>query len=323
MAKIEQANIGGLIPASVWEMETCTASQIDAGCGLGKGVNLLDNWYFGSGVINQSGNSTYSGARYTVDRWYTQVTTTQVKAVTEGLRVENKSGSESSATTINLVQKIEPNLIPFLKGKTLTASAIVYSSTTTAELYVYASSISSANLLGTASLTEVVEEGKPALLSSTFTFPQAGTSIYFVLRTVQPNLGSVTWAAAKLELGTISTLAYVDNSKNLIQLDPPPNISLELLKCRRYRLMGAFIAPGLAVSGGNPLAVVFTQTRMRVTPTLIGTPNAYSIETGVTITGLTFKPTTLYQNGVRILVEGTTTPVYLNFPSGTGLSADL
>ena len=57
-------------PAQVDQLDH-TAQQIDDGLNIARGVsnpNLLDNWYFGN-PVNQKGQTSYTGAGYTIDRW--------------------------------------------------------------------------------------------------------------------------------------------------------------------------------------------------------------------------------------------------------------
>jgi len=91
--------------------------------------------------------------------------------------------------------------------------------------------------------------------------------------------------AAKLELGSVQTLAHQDADGNWVLNDPPPNKALELAKCQRYFLAippayGKFA--GSANATTNEVAFFIpTPVEMRANPSPISTLLAFNVETGV------------------------------------------
>ena len=84
---------------------------------VGKGVNLLDNWYFVGGgsqqggkqfPINQRGQTSYSGIGYTIDRWMMDVSS-NVSLLSEGL----KFNSGRIAQTVNDFAKLLDKTVTF------------------------------------------------------------------------------------------------------------------------------------------------------------------------------------------------------------------
>ena len=169
--------------------------------------NLLDNPWF---TINQRGITTKNTSGYGLDRW-TQRDTTKIEINSNGLALY--SLREGSTTDSWLMEKLDEDISSFLVGKMVTASMLTQNG---------------------------------GIESWTFTVPPVGTNIGGAWKTVEGvttrislewsnnNLEFILWnrtyntalnlRAAKLELGTISTLA----------MDTAPNTVTELLKCQRY-----------------------------------------------------------------------------------------
>lgn len=168
-------------------------ANISAG---GSNENLLDNWDF---QVNQRGLSSYTSSSsgfYTVDRWY----------------MYNGSGSNSvsvssSGITVNsgangFAQFIDEDKANRLNGKTLTCSVMLSDNSIISATGVY-------------STTTEVNVGNG------FYFGKIGTKYSIFNYTTN---GSKSLKAAKVELGTVSTLAN----------DMPSDYGTELLKCMRY-----------------------------------------------------------------------------------------
>lgn len=257
-----------------WDM-MATAQQIDQCCGLGRGVNLLDNWYFAD-PINQRGQNSYSIPGYGIDRW----------ACDSGVTLQD--GFVSFMATFSQPLSL-PEIKPLL-GKTLTLSC----------LFMNGSLIS-----GTSTL--------PSEFPSTATyFPflngNPGLFVYMDPAYNYAQLfrcsGGGNILAAKVELGTEQTLAVKNSSGNWVLADPPPNKALELLKCQRYYVKGTGDMP----TGGNWILghhvngagiVLEIPCRMRATPSLSVTTNRYywnGVWVDVTLLGVAFSPL-----GVRIV----------------------
>lgn len=180
------------------------------------GEQLLDNWYWAQkdAIINQRGETSYSGAVYGIDRWKSSGNLT-VSIMDKELSVSNKGSSEEA-----FFERIE-NGLAFL-GETLTLSVL----TTEGDLYSCVVNVPQ----------EAPENG--ALLGETET-DFGHLQLYYI----EGNLLQFTMAiavgytahlkAAKMELGDVQTLCHQENEKWMLN-DPPPNKAAELLKCMRY-----------------------------------------------------------------------------------------
>lgn len=238
MAELEQMQIGGVIPATVWNMQTASASQIDSVCGLGKGKNLLDNGYWVGGgsqlgegqfPINQRGQLTYQGNLYGIDRWIVFNQTTLTLA-SDGIILKYPDTPPSG--TYLIYQPLE-DVNRFI-GKTMTLSALVSEvSNQEARLGVQFRSDYVGNT-GTQILS-------PGLITITFTVPQNANSMGVFITDNSKKPVTLKVVAIKLELGDTQTLAHQDENGNWVLSDPPPDYTLELLKCMRYQEDTGFI----------------------------------------------------------------------------------
>lgn len=181
---------------------------------IGKGVNLLDNWYFVD-PVNQRGEKEYkyAGVGYTFDRWRASEET-KVKLTNNG--VELSSDNKNSY----LDQRVDWS-IDDLIGKTLTLSVLLAD----AALLVGTGTIN-----GTVSATTAVF---PVVWGDNWAINLYQTASY-IFPQLRVNTGyTKTFVAAKLELGTVQTLAHQENGRWVLN-DPPPNKALELAKCQRF-----------------------------------------------------------------------------------------
>lgn len=203
----------------------------------GSNPNLLDNPFF---TVRQRGSGAFTSG-YTVDRWKISGGNPTITPLT-GYGV-----TLSQTTNTAFEQLIDPALMSFCNGKTLTLS--VYTSagifTGTGTLNTSVSAYSIRFLLGTTGF-------RAGLYNS-------GTSYWFA-RIDNPSAGtySVDIYAMKLELGSVSTLVN----------DTPPNYAEELAKCQRYffRINGGYhpFGVGDAVSTTAIRIFVPTPVPMRV-----------------------------------------------------------
>ena len=184
--------------------------------------NLLDNAYFvgrgtGYGVfpVNQRGQTQYSGSNNYFDRWKGS-TNISATLQSDGVLI---SSSGSSDVSFYQGLPIEPLLGKTVTGSILTADGTLYVGTGTvpssvpASGNVYAFSIDTD--VGKFNLAYVSVRSQ---LEFTITLPGAGRSIKL--------------AAAKLEVGSIQTLAHQENG--VWVLNEIPRYDDELLKCQRY-----------------------------------------------------------------------------------------
>ncbi len=176
--------------------------------------NLLDNWYFAD-PINQRGQTEYTGAGYTIDRWCSFSSSLTVSVAEDGV--------ELSAVNSDWGQLIPPGEFP------------------PGEYTV--SILTSEGKLG--SKTKYLSGDNANTALSTLTGAFGDTGYYCNLRrewsgtrgtlcAVQRRSGTAKLVAIKLELGPVQTLAHQDADGNWVLNDLPPNKALELAKCQRY-----------------------------------------------------------------------------------------
>jgi len=208
------------------------------------GQNLLDNWYF-LDPNNQRGQTEYdethlTAVNYFIDRWLTSGGIT-AEVTSEGLRLVTKEAIGYRF----ICQRLEPALLAYLRGKTVTVSCLAKGSGT-----IW---IGNVNLGVIKPLSQEM-----GVNSYTFTWPKSADKHRDcpMFGFTEDNKGAATLCAMKLELGSVQTLAHQDASGNWVLNDPPPNKALELTKCQRY-----FWHTNLAPNGHTmlPIGMGYTQ----------------------------------------------------------------
>ena len=182
--------------------------------GAASNPNLLDNWYFVGGdsqqgggqfPINQRGKTRYPGGGYGIDRWL--------------LNSDDTLTVSTTGVTITLggnnyvMQQLFESPIP--SGEVVTVSALFGDG-----FLAYASG-AVGNVIST-----------PIHSNFDFRIEATGDKVSFVS---QVQSSSIEIIAAKLELGSVQTLAHQDAEGNWVLNDPPPNFQQELAKCQRYQ----------------------------------------------------------------------------------------
>lgn len=220
-ARAESAVPAGINSAVLWTTDQSTAltdankavarKNIMAG---GSNPNLLDNWWFGTGVVNQRGFTSVTATNnvYTIDRW----------------KVNNGGGTNGTISLSSNGIAFAPgsNYITFeqhlknpaLLGQTLTLSFMtsdgsIYQATGTvpaAKTSVYVNTII-ARLSGDQNVKVIVT-------------PTSVTTYDFLIQFICSVGYPYTVKAVKLEKGTHSTLAN----------DLPINLRRELITCKEY-----------------------------------------------------------------------------------------
>lgn len=227
---------------------------------LTQNENLLDNWYFVGGgsqqgggqfPINQRGQASYTGTGYGIDRWKAGDSSQTISVLANGISILNSSGNSE------IFQTIAQNLI----NQKVTFS--VQQSDGTIDILT--------NTF-TGSGTQIIHQmtnGKGQIYLSDGA-SESGVGI------LASSGETVTITAAKLELGTRSTLARLVDGEWVLN-DPPPNFQQELAKCQRYqRFIRANGAYSPFWSGGSSSNAVFFRAygvQMRITPTLTASGN--------------------------------------------------
>lgn len=175
--------------------------------------NLLDNWYFAD-PINQRGQTEYTGAVYTIDRWFNG----HSELIT---RVEDDCIS-CTGTGLNLQQIISSNLA----GQTVCMSVLCAGNINLVIGYLRNGEYQYPVMVS-------MNQENIGLLTLTYDIPSDVTQTVIYLQTVS---GTARYYAAKVELGPVQTLAHKEGDTWLLN-DPPPNKALELLKCQRYQVV--------------------------------------------------------------------------------------
>lgn len=277
--------------------------------------NLLDNWYFVGGgsqqgggqfPINQRGETSYpTSYNYTIDRW---------KNYETGLSVQSDcvTISAGSALYLRWLQTIEnPKK---LNGKTLTASVMYKTASSTARLSVHSPNSSfgkeftlpsSPNSYNVAWMVFVVPANK-------FTDSSTVNFQIYPQNTGESNQ-SISVVAVKLELGDTQTLAHQENGAWV--LNEIPNFETELAKCQRYYINikhpsntdGLYLV-GNAFSSQKAVLFLPLPVNMRTLPVASNALISNAKQNGTT---LATKPTIavggFYPNGITLIATGTLT----------------
>lgn len=204
----------GYVTAQAGDYTAAQVGAVDGATGQGSAVrisnrNLLDNGDFRN-PVNQRGQTSYTGNGYGIDRWKVS-TNNSTAAVSVGDGWINFT-SDASGTYINFsstVEKVQPG--------NYTLSFLVDDYTKAQQIFLQgkvSQMVFTSNLL-------------------TMTFSVAETSAIAV--GIQKKAASSTLKiyAAKLEPGSVSTLAHQESGVWVLN-DPPPNYAEELAKCQRY-----------------------------------------------------------------------------------------
>ena len=227
---------GGALPEKKNSANLATAIRgiISGG---GGSQNMLINWYLAD-PINQQGENDYlissASERYTIDGFASISTseTSYVSVVPDGLKI-SKGGV--------LYQKCDEEFLNFILGKTVTLSILTSDGT----LYSGSGVVDYDKLVANVYIPNV---GSMAL----YLFKEAKS--YQIFR-LYADEGEITLVAAKLELGSVQTLAHQAGDGSWALNDPPPDKALELAKCQRYQLVlrtGAYGRIGLGMADYTP-----------------------------------------------------------------------
>lgn len=197
---------GDTIPVSAEDSTLISEAltKIPTTSGGGVNPNLLDNWYFGN-PVNQRGQTEYTAAGYTIDRWKLDVG----GAVTleDGYICLKKSGTYWGEYFADFDQFI---------GMTLTGSVLLSDGTLRTGSFVYNGSVNQAQTFFSSELGFYIQK-----LSNSQTQCEINSLV-----------DNVKIKAAKLELGSTQTLAHKENEKWV--LNEIPDFGEQLRRCQRY-----------------------------------------------------------------------------------------
>ena len=228
--------------------------------------NILHNWDFHNAVNQREFSGAISTAGYFYDRWMlnsgTVTVGTNFLAIASAARIE---------------QRIEGL---YLAGETVTVSVMAGST-------VYSGTGTMPTSTGTVGVT-LTGWGSATL----------GYATGYMYVRLSPTAASNVMQV-KLEIGTVSTLAY----------DPPMDYGAELLKCQRYFLnLGAYAFwQGYAFSSTVGVGDISVPTKMRITPTLSTT--AFNIVSNGTQYAVTVTGVTATANRLDLVYSGSGLPV--------------
>ena len=190
--------------------------------------------------INQRGQTSYTGAGYSVDRWKGYQLNEMVCTPRDGYGVTLSAPTEITSTGAIYGQPFEASQLSKLAGRTITVSFKVSANRGTSNIYVR--TMANGNNAGD---TPTITSGATGIVSKTITLPSPLTSLEIIFRKGAGTLDvDIDWI--KLEIGSTPT-EFV-----------PPLLEEELLKCQALdtdpiqlvrSTSGAFL--GLAV--GQPI----------------------------------------------------------------------
>ena len=210
----------------------------DIDVGGGGGQNILHNWDFRN-PVNQRGVSAGTATTYSyiIDRW----------AVSAGTSYSVIAGSHVSLAANGLIQQIMDGGL--LRGKEVTITVIYESGTVSTATGTFPTGANTETTYSMANLGNITLQY------------WGGNTVVQIKPVITVNI-----TAIKLELGTVSTLAY----------DPPMDHAVELAKCQRFFFHSD--PDGISLSIRFPIAYGTTPTwyfrgyngfptTMRITPT--------------------------------------------------------
>lgn len=274
------------------------------------GRNLLDNWYFGN-PVNQRGQTEYTKAGYTIDRWEMLIDIGTITLTPEDGGVV----LDGTTNAITLIQLQEDELLKSLEGRTVTASI----------LYTVLSDGTGNSTLShneNDSIKDIVvlthEIGKADIKSTTFTVvPKTTTTVLFWLYVA---LGcKIKVHAVKLELGDHQTLARKAVDGTWVLIDPPPNKAEELAKCQRYfyrkKGTGSYSNYGNGyINSANGAFIFVNVPEMRVAPTVAASGNFRLSTPGTAISVTSISSGGASTNGFNRISASATNSLTSNTP---------
>lgn len=225
--------------------------------------NLLDNWYF-LAPINQRGQTVYTAEGYTIDRWKMLIDIGVVSLEADGLVLD------ASQNAITFTQPIEPDVMQFVKGQTITTSVLYTVLEQPAADAPLAVGYTVPDWQEYVSLRGA--SGRKTLSYGTLLVPETALELIWMYI---PAGCRIKLHAIRTELGKGQNLARQDADGNLMLAAPPPDRALELLKCQRY--LQPFGSGGILFSENENTGFLQGKllTTMRTRPVIVaGTSDA-------------------------------------------------
>ena len=274
--------------------------------------NLLDNWFFGR-PVNQRGQTGYTAAGYTVDRWKFSNNSGKIVLDDTGIMF---TGINDYAE-LNQLYEFPENL----RGKQYTASVLIDSFDGEGNFFLV---VQNQNVWASTQLSK-------GLNHFTDTFWSDSTTLRFFIQSQSVNLSNppkIHILAAKLELGSAQTLAHKEGDRWI--LNEIPDFGEQLRRCQRYRwrfcpaeYVGSAIAFGISANAAR--ALIYLPEQMRTNPTLNFNKNTGLFLTGVDgdIFGMTLALVWTSPNSICVEFQksGAFAPNSVYFVRGDGSSA--
>lgn len=264
----------------------------------GLGDNMLHNWYFaGTGggpgelPVNLRGQSSYTGSGYTIDGWYARNSVT-VGVQSDGIHLSFPSG----VTTLKGLNQTFTAFRNYLVGKTVTVSVLVkdfvsFGSTSYPKFGLYSGD--SVGVHSSGKLTGIISGN--GLFTATGTLGSDildYSNLNFTACYANSYSGSLTVVAAKMELGSKSTLAHQENG--VWVLNSCPSYNEELLKCITN-----------TVDSADTYANKNLSTEQQIAAVQIG-PNAnraYAVNSYFCWNGFLYRATTAISSGALLTIN--------------------
>lgn len=203
----------------------------------------------------------YVGTGYGIDRW-TKGNTSAYTVEDDGVHLKAMGGNDYFV----FCQFFEQDALP---PGTYTLSLLVKDLSGTMRLHARG-----LNDDGTHNALKTQDFTADGVCVATFTSTRPLYEVVFVPRESDC---TATLIAAKLELGSVQTLAHQDANGNWVLNDPPPNKQQELAKCQRYQVNFAsiysgennvWLATGVAVSTTMARFTIELPEELRATPSV-------------------------------------------------------
>lgn len=197
-------------------------------------------------VAGAAGVRGYTEGGYGIDRWRFNYDLLSLCIYDGYVTITN-----SASWYEGLCQKIEPSLMAYLIGKTVTASILLHDGNCYSTTFTVSAGTNHNYFEGAADSLAFYYDTTGSLFVCTV----AGGCAFSPV-------------AVKLELGTVQTLAHQDENGNWVLNDPPPNKQQELEKCRKY---ARWICGGYNgyIDNANDIQLSVPEIRdMRATPVI-------------------------------------------------------
>lgn len=261
-----------------------------------RGEQMLENAYWVGRIVNQRGQNTYTKKDSTcaIDRWsvYSGHSNSNVKLSPLDTCLRLVISSNDPSKPVEFYQRFIPKDMGLKGGDTVTFSILFkaydYFTEAAHEAFMFMWSADNSISINSAVYIDYTDDST-RLASYTITLPNGFNLDQVCGVTFNQSVirSSVNFYAAKLEKGSVQTLAHQENGVWILN-DPAPDPALELLKCQRYLRVYSDDTPlGTCIRGGfGSYGTVLSGPPMRCEPTIIqnGALIQFGYSSGVHVT---------------------------------------